>query len=527
MTTYDHRWQARPVLAAVLRCVLLAVPLLASSATVFAASRALPADTTRTWWGLGLLLVVGLAVAVILERGARRLLPIALLLKLSMIFPDRAPSRLRLARAAAVRQPRNELLWTGHDVRPVSSTDLVLDLVSVLGRHDRRTRGHSERVRLLCDMLAVELKLDDEDRDRLRWAALLHDIGKVEVSTRILNKPGQLTPAEFDRIKLHPAAGAALAAPLLSWLGSWGHGILDHHERYDGLGYPNGTAGEDISQAGRLIGLVDAFETMTSARPYKKALATRAAREELARCAGTHFDPVYVRAFLAISLPRLLWAIGPLSFVLQLPFLQPLVQSGARLGVAAPQTAGAVAAGAAGAVLATGTMTGGAPSGEAPERPPLASSQLGTSVPAPAVLDVSSLFQVPRSGTPRPTAATAQPPASPQPAPPAAPTTADRPVPGSAPSAAPTTAAVETDRAIVSGPPSTTTSRQATFTLAEQPGVTWECQLIGNGDGSSSRWQPCSGTFTVQLVRDGDHALRVRDAATKKDADSWEWTVSR
>lgn len=525
MTTYDHRWRARPVLAAVLRCVLFAVPLLASSAAVFAVSRALPADSSRTWWGLGLLLAVGLAVAVVLERSARRLLPIALLLKLSMIFPDRAPSRLRLARAAAVRQPRNELLWTGRDVRPVSSTDLVLDLVSVLGRHDRRTRGHSERVRLLCDMLAIELKLDDEDRDRLRWAALLHDIGKVEVSARILNKPAQLTPAEFDRIKLHPAAGAALAAPLLPWLGSWGHGILDHHERYDGAGYPNGTAGEDISPAGRLIGLVDAFETMTSARPYKKALATRAAREELARCAGTHFDPTYVRAFLAISLPRLLWAIGPLSFVLQLPFLQPLVQSGARLGGAAPQTAGALAAGAAGAALATGTMTGGAPAGEAPERPPLASSQLGSSVPGPQVLDVSSLFHTPRPGTPRPTAATAQPPTSAQPAPRA---TAARPVPEpSSPAAAPTTAVVETDRAIVSGPPSTTTSRQATFTLADQPGVTWECQLIGNGDGSSSKWQPCSGTFTVQLVRDGDHALRVRDAATKKDVDSWEWTVTR
>ena len=72
--------------------------------------------------------------------------------------------------------------------------------------------------------------------------------------------------------------------------------------------------------------MIDAFETMTAARPYKKAMAARAARAELARCAGTHFDPVYVRAFLAISLPRLLWAMGPLSFLLQLPFLQPLAR---------------------------------------------------------------------------------------------------------------------------------------------------------------------------------------------------------
>ena len=355
----DHRWRARPVLAGTLRCVLLAVPLVASSATMLLVSRLLPAGAGSTWWGLTALLVTAVAVAVVVERAARRLLPIALLLKLSMIFPDRAPSRLRLVRSAAGRPASNELLWSSTDAEPTSTADLVLRLVAALGTHDRRTRGHSERVRLLCDMLGEELKLDQDARDRLRWSALLHDVGKMKVSAAILNKPGRLDAREFDRIKGHPAAGAELAAPLLPWLGEWGDGILDHHEKYDGSGYPHGKAGLEISAAGRLIGLIDAFETMTAARPYKKAMATKAAREELARCAGSHFDPVFVRAFLAISLPRVLWAMGPLSFLFQLPFLRPLADAGARAGVVAPQAAAsALTSGAAGAAVIVGGLGG-------------------------------------------------------------------------------------------------------------------------------------------------------------------------
>ncbi len=516
----SQRWRARPVLAAALRALLFAAPLLASSCAVYGLSRALPPDATRSWWGLAAMLALGLLVAVAVERAARRLLPIALLLKLSMVFPDRAPSRLQLARATATRGPRDELLWSGRTLEPTSTSDLVLALIGALGAHDRRTRGHSERVRLLCDMLAVELGLDDDDRDRLRWASLLHDVGKIEVSARILSKPAGLTEPEFDLVRLHPAAGAALATPLLPWLGSWGDGILDHHERYDGTGYPNGKAGHEISAAGRLIGVIDAFETMTAARPYKKAVPTRAAREELARCAGTHFDPVYVRAFLAISLPRLLWAMGPLSFLLQLPFLASAAQSGVRAGAMLPQAAGALAAGAAGvAVLATG----GAAPGLSPAIIDAAAARPVQTAPSASALGGST--RAPEAQVASPTAAPRR-----QPSTRAIPVTSPRPAPATptrtpAPSAAPRPAAAK-HPAIASGPPSTTASRTATFQLTDVPGTQWECQLSAAAGGTPSRWEPCAGRVTFTVRRDGDQVLRVRDASTRDVVDTWRWTVT-
>jgi hypothetical protein len=254
----------------------------------------------------------------------------------------------------------------------------VLALITALGEHDRRTRGHSERVRVFCDLLAEQLHLEQGDRDRLRWAALLHDVGKLSIAPTILNKPDRLDDREFSLVKDHPARGAALTAPLLPWLGEWGLGILEHHERFDGAGYPSGVSGLDISRAGRIVGIVDAFETMTAARAYKKPMATKAAREELARCAGTQFDPTYVRAFLAISLPRLVWTMGPLSFVLQLPFLSSIAQAGSRSAAVSGQTATALAG--AGAVAGAGMVGALAPLPAALTPPPPPAQAVAASV---------------------------------------------------------------------------------------------------------------------------------------------------
>jgi putative nucleotidyltransferase with HDIG domain len=344
------------VSAALLRAVIVLLPGAVSLASVAVVSRLVPAPsgdaTGQVVLRLGALLLVAAAVAYGVQRAVRRLAPLVMLLRMSMLFPGRAPSRFRLARKAcstdigAALDPR-----AGDDAAAVA--ERVVGLLAALAAHDRHTRGHSQRVQVLAEMLARELGVSRADRGRLRWAALLHDIGKLSVATAVLTKPSGLADDEWEQIRRHPDEGARLCGPLLDWLGEWGDAIAQHHERYDGTGYPRGLAGTDISTAGRLVSLVDAFETMTATRPYKKPVATRDARAELARCAGSHFDPVMVRAFLAVSLPRLLWASGPVSFLLQLPFL-PLVQAGSRTAAAALTAAGTgiVAGGAAVVVVA-------------------------------------------------------------------------------------------------------------------------------------------------------------------------------
>ncbi|HEY5032780.1 MAG TPA: HD-GYP domain-containing protein [Actinomycetes bacterium] len=348
---------SRPVLAAALRVAIVLVPAVVSLAAVAAAAWLVrpPSADAAAVARLGGLLLLGVVVAIVVERAARRLLPLVVLLKMAMLFPDRAPSRLRAARRACSVTAASALRpQPGDDARAVA--DRVVALLAALASHDRRTRGHAHRVHVLAELLARELGLARADRDKLRWAALLHDIGKLEVPSSVLNKPASLDDDEWAAMRAHPEAGARLAGPLLGWLGPWGDAIAQHHERFDGTGYPLGLAGDGIGYAGRLVCLVDAFETMTAARAYKKAMATRDARAELARCAGTQFDPQLVRAFLAIPLPRLLWAGGPFAFLVQVPFL-PLIQAGGRTA-AAGLTAASTGLVAGGAAVVIGSSLG-------------------------------------------------------------------------------------------------------------------------------------------------------------------------
>jgi hypothetical protein len=348
----ETRWVTRPLLALAVRVTVFAVPLGASLATVEVLRRTLPPTLPR-WATLLAVAAAALLVAVGAERLGRRLLPLSSLLQMTMLFPDRAPGRLRVFRdSASTRQLQERLADRDADAAEAAAT--TLSLITALGGHDRRTRGHSERVRMFADLLGDEMGLTEADRDRLRWSALLHDIGKLRIAGTVLNKPGALDADEWDLIRAHPLDGAALAAPLMAWLGEWSGGIPEHHERYDGTGYPLGLAGTQISRAGRMVAVIDAFETMTAARSYKQPMNTRAARAELARCAGTHFDRQVVRAFLGISLPRLLWAMGPLALLVHLPFLRSLEAAGTQVGTA-------VATGAGATVLAVGVTVVPAP----------------------------------------------------------------------------------------------------------------------------------------------------------------------
>jgi putative nucleotidyltransferase with HDIG domain len=360
-TPGDDRWAARPVLAFLVRGCIATVPIVASLATTMVARAVFPMPGpagTRVVWCLGIL-GVALLTAIGAERAMRKAMPIATLLRMAMLFPDRAPSRFQVARRAwsarRLRELADESVAAGAGERSAAQAAAsVLALVTALSAHDRRTRGHAERVRIFTDMLAEEFTLAEDERDRLRWAALLHDIGKLTVTSRILNKPGRLDAAEWEIMSAHPLEGARIAEPLMVWLGPWGRTIAEHHERFDGTGYPRGRAGDAISVGARMVSVADAYDTMTAARSYKRPMATRAARGELARCAGTQFDPVMVRAFLSISVPRLVWVSGPGSFLVHLPYLWQVQRAGG-------QAAGVVAQAAAAGVVATAaavTMAG-------------------------------------------------------------------------------------------------------------------------------------------------------------------------
>jgi uncharacterized membrane protein YgcG len=159
-----------------------------------------------------------------------------------------------------------------------------------------------------------------------------------------------------------------LAGPLFVWLGEWGSAIEEHHERFDGGGYPSGRAGTGISVGGRILTVTDSFETMTASRSYKKPMGVAAARRELTRCAGTQFDPDIVRAFIAVSLGRLWWKVGPVSWAAQLPFIS-LRSASTTLAGAAKAGAAAVTQAAVGIVALGASAFVPSPPVQHPARP--------------------------------------------------------------------------------------------------------------------------------------------------------------
>jgi HD-GYP domain-containing protein (c-di-GMP phosphodiesterase class II) len=311
------------------------------------------------WWVS--MFAASFAVSAVTHRLCRRAVPLKSLLGMTLVFPDRAPSRLvtaRLAGSTKTLQRRvDEVRAAGGDDTPTRGAEHVLALVAMVNYHDRRTRGHCERVRAFAELLGEELHLPVEERERLRWAALLHDVGKLTIDPAILNKPGAPDKHEWEQLKTHPAAGGPIAEPLREWLGEWVLAVTQHHEKWDGSGYPLGLAHEAISRPGRIVAVADAFEVMTAIRSYKKAMPAAEAREELTRCAGTHFDPTLVRAFLNISLGDLRAAIGPLAWMAEFPALRALTRAGDVATIAGQA-----------AVVAIATVTAaiaGAPSGAA------------------------------------------------------------------------------------------------------------------------------------------------------------------
>ncbi len=173
-------------------------------------------------------------------------------------------------------------------------------LTASIDAKDRYTCGHSRRVAHLSHRLALAIGMNEEDADRVRIAGLVHDVGKIGVPEAVLTKTGRLTDEEFEAIKQHPEIGHRILKdiPLLADVLP---GVLHHHERYDGKGYPHGLAGEAIPVMARIIALADTFDAMSSSRSYRAAMPRQQVLAEVARCAGAQFDPALSRAFIGLD----------------------------------------------------------------------------------------------------------------------------------------------------------------------------------------------------------------------------------
>jgi len=175
--------------------------------------------------------------------------------------------------------------------------DTINAVVNTLEARDPYTRGHTERVTTIAKAIAGRLGLSDEEQFTIEIGALLHDVGKIGVADAILRKPGPLDEKEYQEIREHPAKGRLILSNI-AYLTKVIPCVLHHHERYDGSGYPQHLAGADIPLPGRIISVADAFDAMTTDRPYRKAMPCSRALAELRRGAGRQFDPKVVRAFL-------------------------------------------------------------------------------------------------------------------------------------------------------------------------------------------------------------------------------------
>ena len=172
----------------------------------------------------------------------------------------------------------------------------ITSLAYALDAKDGYTAGHSERVSEIAVGIGIELELPQIEMERLRLAGKIHDIGKIGIDSAILHKPGVLNPAERAEMERHPAVGERILQPIVE--DSTVLAIVrNHHERWDGQGYPDRLVGEGIPLGARILALADTFDAITSERPYRTGKSVDFAVNEIERCAGSQFDPAVVDAF--------------------------------------------------------------------------------------------------------------------------------------------------------------------------------------------------------------------------------------
>lgn len=223
---------------------------------------------------------------------------------------DSVELKARIRGLLRIRQVESELAMANQNLR-MRTSDLVdqqrslflstvKSLASAIDAKDEYTRHHSTRVTEFSLKIAKAMNFSDKELGDLELAALLHDVGKIAVPEAILNKPGRLTEQEFAAIKEHPVRGEAILSPVIE-LKEIARVVRSHHEHYDGTGYPDGLKGREIPIGARIMSVADAYDSITSERPYRKASSHRYATKEIIRCSGKQFDPEVVEHFLQIA----------------------------------------------------------------------------------------------------------------------------------------------------------------------------------------------------------------------------------
>ena len=173
-------------------------------------------------------------------------------------------------------------------------------LSTTIDAKDSYTQGHSERVALMGQKLAIAAGLDEHTAHRVYLSGLVHDVGKIGVPESVLTKPGRLTESEYALVKQHPETGARILAGIRQ-MNDLIPGVLYHHEAWDGSGYPHGLRGQDIPLFGRILGLADAFDAMSSDRTYRQAMPMHKVLDEIRRCSGKQFDPELADLFVGLD----------------------------------------------------------------------------------------------------------------------------------------------------------------------------------------------------------------------------------
>ncbi len=342
-TSRVETWSAKPVLGWAIRIALFAIPLVAAWAAVRLAMIAVPQPhgLSRIIVWIGGAFALSILVHQLARRSLRRFSSLGMLFSMSLTFPDVAPSRWRAAKLASRAGSLDAA--TGVASARGRQADHLVDLVGRINRHEAATWGHGDRVRSYVELIAAELAVTGADLERLRWAALLHDVGKLEIPAVILERKGQPSIEERLLIEQHPSHAAQHLRPVQEWLGEWTDAITEHHERWDGTGYPNGLAMTEISLGARIIAVADAYDAMTSSRSYQRPISAAKARQELVDNAGTQFDPAVVRAFLDAGIRRQRVGLGPLAALVELPARLAALGSTAATGAGIAAATSAVA----------------------------------------------------------------------------------------------------------------------------------------------------------------------------------------